>query len=690
VHASIASVPAFAPVGAEAGWYRRHLGANGAAHAAMPLVEVLAHHRDRWGFIDGYDDFVPLLTFQHLDAEHVAAVATAGRMGLVMMSARHHDGFCWWDAPGTEWTSTRHGPGRNVVDELSGACERGGLRFGTSYSPAGTADAATVAAQVVDLVERYRSELLWALDGPPPPGRDDVVRSAREVAARGDVELVVSDGWGSTDADVATVRREPPPGIVDTGWALSRPLGWSAILNRAERTEHRLSAAQLLALLTETVAKGGALLLEVGLDAEGALPRHHTDTIRAVGAWLAAHSGVVDGARPFTTWGDDDVRYTVPATGELVHAVDVRGAGRFAALHSDDQRVRSVRAADGATVAWVQDRDGLHVTRLDRTPTSLAAVYEVELEPRAAPVALFESSPPAPTPLAPLLRDRRAGDVVRLGDGAYAGPAVVPLGVSLCGAGAGRTVIVCAAASPLTLAGGAQVSDLTVLRSGPAPTAPAVDDVCDPELDAAAAVVSVEGDGASMTRVTTDAAVRVLGVGDVVIDGCTATSIHSRDASRLTVRDSTLVGDGRCVGIDIDGGDGHRIEGNDIGGHLGAVRISGAAGVAVRRNRLRARWRGVQLVGSDAATVTANVVDATMRAVDVAGGAAIEVAGNVVGDGDSGCIVEAGATDVAVADNRWERCRIGVLVWDAPGTHIGANRAEQLAGDAVVIGPELS
>lgn len=700
VHASLASVPAFAPRGAEAGWYHRHLGADqvdGLGHPSMPLVEVLAHHRDRWGFVGHYDDFGPLLTFEHFDADQLAGLAAAGGMGILVMSARHHDGFCWWDAPGTGRASTRRGPGRNVVDELSGACERRGIRFGTSYSLArgATDDAGVdmVRPQVLDLVERYRSELLWALDAGPAHDPDGLVGAARGVAARGGLELVVNDGWGATDADATTTfRHEPPAASLDVGWTLSRPFGWSCVVNRAERPELQLSAAQLVALLTETVAKGGLLLLDVGLDALGMLPRQHVDTIGAVGAWLAAHPTVVEGSRPFTSWGDADVRYTLPAsgTGEMVHAVDVRGVGRFAALHTAAWRVRAVRAADGTALVWGQDGDGLHVTRLDRTPPSLAAVYEVDLEPVDQPVTLFEGTSP-PVPLAPLLSGSRPGDVVRLGEGRYGGPATIPAEVSVLGAGPDRTTVVGSASAPLTLARGARVADLTVAHPPGSRPPRGVDDLeWFPEPAGEATIVSIEGDGASMTRVTVEGAVRVLGASGVVIDGCSATGITGRHVDCLSVRGSSLSGADRPVGIDVSGGSGHRLEGNDVTGRLGAILIHAAAGVAVLRNRLRGRWWGVRLDRSEAVSVTANLVDTTMRAVDVVGGMAIEVAANVAVDGDSGCIVEAGAAEVTVVDNRWERCRIGLLVWDAPGTYIGANRSEHLTGDAVVIGPDLT
>ena len=55
-------------------------------------------------------------------------------MGYTVFVAKHHDGLCWWDAPGTDRTVLNDGPGRNVLAEYAAACERSGLVFGTYYS----------------------------------------------------------------------------------------------------------------------------------------------------------------------------------------------------------------------------------------------------------------------------------------------------------------------------------------------------------------------------------------------------------------------------------------------------------------------------------------------------------------------------------------------------------------------------
>ncbi len=107
-----------------------------------------------------------------------------------------------------------------------------------------------------------------------------------------------------------------------------------------------MTGREIVALLTEVVAKGGNLLLNVGPAADGTIPELQAAPLRDAGTWITAHDDVISDSRPWTVWGDQHTRYTM--TGERLNVIDLSGAGTFEALGRGAGRVRSIEAYDGA------------------------------------------------------------------------------------------------------------------------------------------------------------------------------------------------------------------------------------------------------------------------------------------------------------------------------------------------------
>ncbi len=252
-----------------------------------------------------------------------ARTAKAAGMRYMVLTARHHDGFCLFDSRVSDFTSVKCSPGhRDYVAEYVEACRGEGLKVGLYYSEMDwrfpgyfhyRTDLKSAEAmrrqcheQVIELMSNYgRIDILW-YDGlwlAHDPKTDAEISPAfwQGRALNGRVrrlqpQIVINNRLGDP-ADFDTPEgRIAPPADPRRPWECCKTMthGWGYYGGTPDVFAR--SAAEVLKDLIDCVSQGGNYLVNIGVAPDGSLPVEAVRTLHEVGEWMAVNGESIYGA----------------------------------------------------------------------------------------------------------------------------------------------------------------------------------------------------------------------------------------------------------------------------------------------------------------------------------------------------------------------------------------------------------
>lgn len=400
------------------------------------------HQRQTYGPDAVYDDFIAPFDAGTAEADMaaIAAVCREAGAGYVVLTTKHHDGFCLWPTTYEHPRKGRYHARRDIVGDLRTAVLDAGLRMGLYYSGgydwpyndallSNPADAflavphtpdyvAYASAHVRELIERYRPSVLWN-DICWPAGGDLPALFADYYNAVPDG--VINDRWieptthrgAITDAlarlggsalqrfwafipdryksltfpaenhyDIRTPEYASFTDVQAKKFESTRGVGHSFGANRNERPEDIVTATELVRSFADIVAKNGNLLIGIGPDEHGRFPEQQLVPLRGLGAWLRVNGEAIYRTRPWvraetTTTAGAAVRFT--QRNGAVHAIMLDMPEReFAIRGVDATDVRAVRLLGLEEPLDWRVTDGMLSLRLpERLPVSPAHVLAI-------------------------------------------------------------------------------------------------------------------------------------------------------------------------------------------------------------------------------------------------------------------------------------------------------------------------
>lgn len=94
-----------------------------------------------------YEKLAKIFNPIYFDAEEWVLTAKAAGMNYMVVTSKHHEGFCLFDSAYDNYNCVKGSPfGRDIIGELAEACRKHGMKLGLYYSQSLTGTSRTAAA----------------------------------------------------------------------------------------------------------------------------------------------------------------------------------------------------------------------------------------------------------------------------------------------------------------------------------------------------------------------------------------------------------------------------------------------------------------------------------------------------------------------------------------------------------------
>ena len=297
-----------------------------------------------------------------------AKEAKAAGMKYVVLTAKHHDGFCLFDSKYTDYKVTNTPAGRDLIKEYVEALREEGLKVGIyftlldwhhpdyphygdrvhpmrNHKECGNENrdfsryTEYLYNQVEEICTNYgQIDIIW-FDFSYDDMRGEkwgatklinMVRSLQpqviidnrlEASGEGRGSLYECDPTPYHGDFVSPEQIIPPNGLRDE---LGRPLVWESCITMNDhwgycsKDQNFKPADMLIRKLVECVSKGGNMILNVGPDARGNIPEESVQILTEVGKWMKKNGESIYGCGISKLEKPDWGRYT--QKGDIIYA----------------------------------------------------------------------------------------------------------------------------------------------------------------------------------------------------------------------------------------------------------------------------------------------------------------------------------------------------------------------------------
>lgn len=270
-----------------------------------------------------YKEFNPVL----FNADAWVKTARDAGMKYLVITARHHDGFCLWPTKYTAYNISHTPFKKDIVGALQKACKKQGIQFCIYYSildwwhpdyplhsahnkPQPDPNASMnryvtyMKNQLKELIQQYDPYMLWFDGGWESPWTDEMGkdmyaylkklkpeiiinnRLGKEIAATSNKKIDVSKMIGDYDTPEQAVGRANLETPWESCFTICNQWAWKP-------NDKMKPLSECLRILSQTVGGNGNLLLNVGPMPDGRIEARQVARLKEIGDWLKTNGSAV-------------------------------------------------------------------------------------------------------------------------------------------------------------------------------------------------------------------------------------------------------------------------------------------------------------------------------------------------------------------------------------------------------------
>ncbi len=361
-----------------------------------------------------YEQYPARFNPRNFNADAWVKTARDAGMKYLVITSKHHDGFCMWNSAISGYDVIDFAPYRHdPLKDLSKACKKYGIHFGLYHSimdwhhpDASGPNFARyrdnyLIPQLEELIKNYDPEILW-FDGEwidewtEEQGRQ-LYNHLRAIKP----SLIINNrigkgrngmqGMNTTEdatGDFGTPEQEILTSTSAKAWEACMTMNDSWGFKKGDTNWK--STRQLVRNLVDIASKGGNYLLNVGPDSNGVIPHESVERLHQMGEWLAKNGKAVYGTVPAGMYGEsEDTRICRSANGKHYYII-------FFSYPQSTVSIRSLKPlagtkarllANNAAIEYSWDAaGGLSLTFPPFTAASGKYAWVAELEAEEVPV----------------------------------------------------------------------------------------------------------------------------------------------------------------------------------------------------------------------------------------------------------------------------------------------------------------